>query len=201
MTSQPATVFIVDDDRLSREALALLASSAGFAVRAFSSAEEFLDNYPQAEGPQCLILDIRLDGMSGLGLQEQLVVRQIGIPVIIVTGYSEVCLAVQAMRAGAVDFLEKPFNRRVLLDTIQHSLDRDAERRWKLAHSNGLRQRMELLSSREREVMGLLKAAKGTKEIASLLGICPKTVAKHRLRILEKLQVESVIELVKDEVA
>jgi FixJ family two-component response regulator len=196
--NQTTTVIIVEDDRSLRDLMSRMVRSVGFDAVTYSSAEEFLEGYPEVpDGPQCLVLDVRLGGMSGLGLQEQLTIQNITIPVIIVTGYSDVSVAVQAMGAGAVAFLEKPFNRCVLLETIQRSLDRDADRRRKRSLHANLHGRMGLLSVRERQVMELLMAAKGSKEIARTLGICPKTVGKHRLKLLEKLQIENVVELVR----
>ena len=190
------TVFIVDDDRQVRESLSLLVSSAGMNVEAFGSAEEFLEHYnDDSDTPQCLILDVRMPGMSGLGLQEKLALEKIRIPIVIISGYANVAMAVQAMRAGAVDFLEKPFHRQALLERVQQAIDRHAEIRWQQARQGDVASRMALLSSREREVMHLLVAAKNAKEIASNLGISAKTVATHRARVLEKMRVESVVEL------
>ena len=195
MPNRP-TVYIVDDDSLVRESLALLVCSDGFRVAAFASAEEFLEGYsPNENAPACLVLDVRLEGMSGLGLQEELAARHIRLPVIIISGHSKTSQIVQAMRAGAVDFLEKPFDREALLTTIERSLDHDAQARCKHEDENQWSNRIELLSHREREVLQLLIAAKGTKQIAATLGIDPKTVSKHRAHILEKLQVERIVEL------
>jgi RNA polymerase sigma factor (sigma-70 family) len=191
------TVFVVDDEMLVRESMCLMLRSEGFEVVTLSSAEEFLESFASRDGdaPACLVLDVRLSGMSGLGLQEQLAAKNIQIPVIIVTGFGKISMAVQAMRAGAVDFLEKPFNRETLLATIERSLDRDAQNRLRQPHQMPWTKRMELLSPREREVLELLVAAKSTKQVAAALGIDAKTVSKHRARGLEKLQVENVVEV------
>lgn len=189
------TVFIVDDDTLLRESLAVTLRTEGFQFIAFASAEDFLKSYSPCESPACLLLDVRLSGMSGLGLQEELAARNIRIPVIIVTGFGKIPMAVQAMRAGAIDFLEKPFHREALLATIARTLDRDAQTH--LNHGEGAEwsSRLELLSPREREVIDRLLAGKSTKQVATALGIDAKTVSKHRARGLDKLQVENIVEL------
>lgn len=190
------TVYIVDDEALLRESLSLLLRTEDFRVVAYSSAEEFLESYVSInDAPACIVLDVRLCGMSGLGLQKELAERNIRIPVIIVSGFGKISMAVQAMRAGAVDFLEKPFHRETLLATIERTLDRDAQSRSRQCPKTQWSDRLELLSPREREVMELLIAAKSTKQVAAALGIDAKTVSKHRARLLEKLQVDNIVEL------
>lgn len=189
-----STVFVVDDDSDIREFIVLIVQSAGLNAIAFSSAEEFLEKLDRViDAPSCLVLDVRLPGMSGLALQEELTTRHVDLPVIIVTGLAKISMVVRAMRSGAVDFVEKPFHREVLLSAIERSIDRDAQTRWKRGCGSSWSRRMDLLSPREKQVMELLVAAKGTKQIAAELGIDPKTVAKHRAHVLEKLQVDNLM--------
>jgi FixJ family two-component response regulator len=191
-------VYVVDDESLVRESLTLLLRTEGFEVSAHPSAEDFLGQYRPRAAPACLVLDVRLCGMSGLGLQQELATRHVTIPVIIVTGFGKISMAVQAMRAGAADFLEKPFDRETLLSTIERSLDRDAQNCRNQASANSWAERIDLLSPREKEVMELLIVAKSTKQIATILAIDPKTVSKYRARLLEKLQVENIVEVARN---
>lgn len=195
MNDQP-TVHIVDDDPQVRESLNLLFCSIGLNVEPYTSAEEFLDRYKDDTGlPRCLVLDIRMPGLSGLGLQERLQSANISIQTIIITGYGDVSMAVQAMNAGAVDFIEKPFSHQQLLSRVQEALDRDAEfRRNQLQRSVAV-SRMATLSVRERDVMELLVAGKHSKQIGFELHISEKTVAKHRVRVFSKMNVDNVAAL------
>ncbi|MBN1908357.1 MAG: response regulator transcription factor [Pirellulales bacterium] len=196
MTNQPV-VYIVDDDPQVRESLNLLMRSVGFNTKAFESAEQFLDAYDDTPGPpRCLILDVRMPGLSGLGLQEKLASSGVEIPTIVITGYGDVAMAVKAMGAGAVDFIEKPFSRQALLTRVQEAIDRDAAQRRTRARRADVADRLESLSHREREVMELLIAGRHSKQIASQLEIGEKTVAKHRARVFEKMRVDSVATLV-----
>ncbi len=196
MLTRP-TVFVVDDDPLVCESLRLLLESAGYAVIAYNAAEEFLENYADDAGsPRCLILDVRMPGLSGIGLQEKLNSRGIKIPVIVVSGYAIVPLAVQAMSMGAVDFMEKPFSGQALLTRVQQAVDRDAQQRLQLGRRSKVAARMATLSTREHEVLNLLVCGDNSKQIAAKLGISEKTVAKHRAKVFLKMEVDSVAALV-----
>jgi len=190
------TVFVVDDDRAVRESLALLVQSVGLEVETFASAGEFLDAYrPDRRG--CLITDIRMPGMSGLELQERLTEDGYHIPVIVLTGFGDVPAAVRALKGGAVDFVEKPFNPQALLDLVQQALVRDTELREQAAREADLAERMALLTPREGEIMALVVAGKANKVIAIDLSISERTVELHRGRIMRKMQARSVAELMR----
>jgi len=196
MSEQPI-VYVVDDDPQVRESLNLLMRSVGFNAKVFDSAENFLDSYDESPGPpRCLILDVRMPGLSGLGLQEKLIANGVTIPVIMITGFGDVSMAVKAMSAGAIDFIEKPFSRQAVLTRVQEAIDRDAAHRRRLAQRATVAERLEQLSHREREVMDLLIAGNHSKQIASRLQIGEKTVAKHRARVFDKMRVDSVASLV-----
>ncbi len=194
--SSEITVFVVDDDQAVRESLALLVHSVGLQAETFASARDFLDAYrPDRRG--CLITDIRMPGMSGLELQEQLSAQGYHIPVIVLTGFGDVPAAVRALKGGAVDFVEKPFNPQALLDLVQQAIVRDAEIREQGAHQARLAERMSLLTPREQEVMALVVAGKANKVIAIDLSISERTVELHRARIMKKMQTRSLAELVR----
>ena len=195
MTQSEPTVFVVDDDPAVLRGLRLLIKSVKLNVKTYSSAQEFLDDYDPAQ-PGCLLLDLRMPGISGLELQEILRTRNIPIPIIIITGYGEVLSAVQAMRKGAINFLEKPFNDQHLLEEVQKAIAEDAQVRQKHAEQEAVLARLALLTPREREVMDLVTAGKLNKVIARQLGIGPKTVEFHRSHIMKKMKVDSVAELV-----
>ncbi len=195
MQSNP-TVFVVDDDPAIRESLRWLIESVGLNVKIFTTAQEFLETYdPTMSG--CLVLDIRMPGMSGLDLQNELAARRINIPILIITGHAEGPVAVHAMKAGALDFIEKPFSDQLLLDRIRRAIEKDAEVR--LAHSQQaeVAARLAQLTPREREVMNLVIAGKANKVIASELGLSPKTVEVHRAHVMKKMQVDSLADLVR----
>jgi RNA polymerase sigma factor (sigma-70 family) len=193
MASGAPIVYIVDDDPQVCESLSLMVRSTGLNVETYLSAEAFLDSFDDtSSAPKCMVLDVRMPGLSGLGLQQTLSARGKRM----VSGCADIPMAVQAMRAGALDFLEKPFNRRALLTRIREAIDRDAKRQHQTARSAELAARLETLSARQREVLDLLVAGKHSKQIASTLGIGEKTVAKHRAGMIEKMQVDSIIELV-----
>ena len=192
-----ATVYIVDDDPQVCESLSLMVRSVGLNAETYLSAESFLDNFRGAsKSPSCMVIDVRMPGLSGLGLQRTLAARGRAIPMIMISGCADIPMAVQAMSAGALDFLEKPFNRQTLLARIQDAVDRDAQQRQQDARSDEVVSRVEKLSARQREVLDLLVAGKHSKQIAGELKIGEKTVAKHRACVLEKMQVDSVVELV-----
>lgn len=195
MEKSEATVFIVDDDAAMLKSLTLLIKSINLNVETYLSATDFLDNYDPAR-PGCLVLDIRMPGMSGLELQEALDKRDAIIPTIVITGHADVPVAVQAMKRGAVDFLEKPFSDQVLLDQVGRAVAMDAEIRKERTIREAVKQRIELLTPREREVMNLVISGKLNKVIAQELGLSQKTVEFHRARVMKKMMVDSVAELV-----
>jgi RNA polymerase sigma factor (sigma-70 family) len=195
-----ATVFVVDDDQAMRSSLKWLIESVGLGVESFASADEFLRSYyPGRAG--CLLLDVRMPGMSGLELQEYLIQHQIEIPVIIITGHGDVHMAVRAMKSGAVDFIEKPFNDEMLLDAIRNALMLDDRRRETRSAKAAIAERLEQLTPREHEVMEMVTAGKSNKEIANVLGVSAKTVEAHRARVMEKMQAGSLAELVRMAIA
>lgn len=191
-----ATVFVVDDDEAMRQSLQWLIGSVGMKVESYDSADTFLkDYYPGRAG--CLLLDVRMPGMSGLELQEYLNQHEIRLPVIIITGHGDVHMAVRAMKAGAVDFIEKPFNDEALLDAIRNALLLDEKRRDDQQEKAHISQLIELLTPREREVMAMVTEGRSNKEIANELGVSAKTVEAHRARVMEKMQAGSLAELVR----
>lgn len=198
MSNANPTVYIVDDDPQVCESLSLMVRSVGLNAETYQSAESFLDGFHDMPGsPKCMVLDVRMPGLSGLGLQQALSAQGAGMPIIMISGCADIPMAVQAMSAGAMDFLEKPFSRRTLLARIQEAIDHDAQRQHQAARSNELAARLAKLSPRQREVFNLLVAGRHSKNIASELGIGEKTVAKHRAGVLEKMQVDSVVDLVR----
>jgi two-component system, LuxR family, response regulator FixJ len=195
MTSE-ATVFVVDDDAAVCSSLRFLIESVGLRVKTFTSANEFLAAC-SAEDPGCLVLDLRMPGMSGLELQEHLNQRGISLPVIIITAHGDVPTAVRAMHAGAVDFMSKPFSDQALLDRIHQAIEKDARLRSERAVLAGIAARVALLTPRECEVMEYVVAGKANKEIAADLDLSSKTVETHRARVMDKMQAGSVAELVR----
>jgi FixJ family two-component response regulator len=191
-----ATVFVVDDDPAIRESLRWLIESVGLNVRVFSTAQEFLEGYDPST-PGCLVLDIRMPGMSGLDLQNELATREIQVPIIIITGHAEVPVAVRALKAGAMDFIEKPFSDQLLLDRIRRAIEVDAQSRRVRSEQAEIAARRGQLTPREREVMDLVIAGKANKVIASELGLSPKTVEVHRAHVMKKMQVASLADLVR----
>ena len=196
MTQSNPTVFVVDDDASVRKSLARLMRSVGLNVEMFASAQEFLRR-ERVEGPGCLVLDVRMPGLSGLDLQEALAAAGISIPIIYITGYGDIPMSVQAMKAGAVDFLPKPFKDQDLLDAIHQAIDRDIQRRQEQAQIAEIQDRVDSLTPREREVLALVVTGMLNKQIASELGTSEKTIKVHRARVMRKMQVMSVAELVR----
>lgn len=198
--STKATVFVVDDDQAMRNSLKWLIESVGMSVEVFGSADEFIRSYyPGRAG--CLLLDVRMPGMSGLELQEYFVEQQIRIPVIIITGHGDVPMAVRAMKVGAVDFIEKPFNDELLLDSIRNALIIDVEQRSLQAERSEIAARLAELTPREHQVMEMVTDGRANKEIALALGVSAKTVEAHRARVMEKMQASSLADLVKMAIA
>ncbi|WP_455201109.1 response regulator transcription factor [Kaarinaea lacus] len=187
-------VYIVDDDAAVRDSLDLLMQSVGLNATCFASAQAFLESYDTSK-PGCLILDVRMPEMSGLELQRVLNEKKIQLPIIIITGHGDVPIAVRAMKAGAMDVLEKPFNDQALLDAITKAIDKSSEAFEEQNHRVKFQLRAEHLSPREREIMDLLILGKGSKAIAAQLGISSKTVDVHRIHIMEKMEVKTVVEL------
>jgi two-component system response regulator FixJ len=190
------TVFVVDDDQAMRNSLKWLIESVGMQVETYASADDFIRNYyPGRAG--CLLLDVRMPGMSGLELQEQFIHQRIKIPIIIITGHGDVPMAVRAMKAGAVDFIEKPFNDELLLESIRNALTLDQEQRVMQSERAEIAARLAQLTPREHEVMEMVTSGKANKEIAIALGVSAKTVEAHRARVMEKMEATSLAELVK----
>jgi FixJ family two-component response regulator len=195
MVTTEATVFVVvDDDDAAREGLQDLIKSVGLEVSAFSSAEEFLDYYDEG-WCGCLLLDVRMPGMSGLKVQDELRARGSRLPIIFITGYADVSMAVKAVKNGAMDFVEKPVGDQNLLDKVHEALAKNREARQREGKHKAIEAQLELLTSREREILDLLKVGRYSKAIALELGLSRKTVDAYRRRILDKLGVESAAEL------
>ena len=196
MKEHAPTVFIVDDDEAVRNSLRLLLKSVGLAAVALPTAQEFLSKYDPKQ-PGCLILDVRMPGMSGLELQEQLNVRGAMIPVIFITGHGDIPMAVEAMQQGAFDFLQKPFRDQDLIDRIQRALTKDQTNRAELKEKSGVRERLQTLTPREREVLNLVTSGKPNKIMAADLGVSQRTVEIHRARVMEKMHASSLAQLVR----
>jgi FixJ family two-component response regulator len=196
MSKEPAVVFVVDDDALMREALDNLARSVGLDVRLYASPQEFL-GAQRPDAPGCLVLDVRLPGMSGLTFQQELAKAGVALPVIFITGHGDVPMTVRAMKAGAVEFLTKPFDDQVLLDAIHAAIERDRARRREEGRAAELQAHYRTLSGREREVMALVVAGRANKQIAAELGLSLVTVKVHRGQVMRKMLARSVAELVR----
>jgi len=196
MNEPTPTVFVVDDDPSVRRAIKRLVESVGLRVELLGSAQEFLQA-KRPDVPSCLVLDVRLRGVSGLDFQQELAEDNIHIPIIFVTGHGDIPMTVRAMKAGAVEFLPKPFRDQDLLDAIQLALERDRTRRRQEAEIAVLRERFELLTSREREVVAMVVSGMLNKQIAAELGTAENTVKVHRSRAIEKMQAQSLADLVK----
>ena len=195
-TQDVQTVFIVDDDADVRESLQELLESVGLPSKSFETAQEFLSS-PRSDGPSCLILDVRLPGISGLDLQHELKKRKATIPVIFLTAHADVPMSVKAMKSGAVEFLTKPFRHQDLLDAVQRSLARDRIVREKQRDIAELRQRYNALSVRERDVMNLVVSGMLNKQVAADLDASEATVKMHRSQVMKKMQAKSLPELVR----
>jgi two-component system, LuxR family, response regulator FixJ len=189
-------VYIVDDNEGVRETIQSLFQSVDQAVEAFASARAFLDSYPVGQ-PGCLIADVRMPEMSGLELHEELRRRGVDLPVIIITGFGDVEMAVSAMKAGAADFIAKPYKEQELLDRVQKAITRSLEARRAVGRQQEVRDRLERLTPREREVLDLVVAGEPNKRIAHRLELSEKTVEFHRANIMKKLEARSVADLVK----
>jgi FixJ family two-component response regulator len=196
MTNVADMVFVIDDDESIREALHSLIRSVGLNVATFASAQEFLQS-ARPDVPACLILDVRMPGLSGLDLQRDLGEANIQIPIIFITGHGDIPMSVRAMKAGAVEFLTKPFRDQDLLDAIQQALERDRRARSQQADNADLRKRYESLTPRETEVFALVVKGLLNKQIALQLGTSEITVKLHRRQVMEKMHADSLADLVR----
>ena len=194
--SQAPVVFVVDDDPSVRSSLKFLMSSVGLQVEGFESADALLKRNPP-DAPSCLVLDVRLRGLSGLDFQRQLAARNCHMPIIFITGHGDIPMSVRAMKAGAVEFLTKPFRDQDLLDAVRIALEKDRERRERNREVSDLKERFNSLTPREQEVISMVVSGKLNKQIADQLGTAENTVKVHRSRVMEKMHAQSVAELVK----
>ena len=195
MTGAPI-VFVVDDDPSVRSSLKFLLSTVGLHVESFESADAFLHKKP-SDAPSCLVLDVRLPGLSGLDFQRELAARNIRIPIIFLTGHGDIPMSVRAMKAGAVEFLTKPFRDQDLLDAVRIALERDRARREQDKDVVILQRRFDSLTSREQEVISLVVSGMLNKQIADKLGTAESTVKVQRSRAMEKMHAESLVDLIK----
>jgi len=196
MTEAGPVVFVVDDDPSVRRAIKRLVGSVGLQVELFGSAQEFLRS-KRPDAPSCLVLDIRLPGISGLDFQRELALANIHIPIVFITAHGDIPMTVRAMKGGAVEFLTKPFRDQDLLDAIQVALERDRAKRQQEAEIGTLRQRWELLTPREREVLPLVVSGLLNKQIAGKIGTSETTVKVHRSQLMRKMGADSLAELVR----
>ncbi|MCW8927462.1 MAG: response regulator transcription factor [Gammaproteobacteria bacterium] len=194
--TEPGTVFVIDDDEAVRDSLSWLVRSAGLQAETFASADLFLRDFGE-DRPGCLVLDIRMPGMNGLELQSVLRERQFRLPIIIISGHADVPMAVRALKAGAFDFIEKPFNDQLLLDLVQRALEQDRSQRKNMAEVEQWRARIDSLTPREREVLNWVVSGASNKQISAELGVSLKTVEAHRARVMAKLQADSLSHLVR----
>ena len=195
MTGAPV-VFVVDDDPSVRSSLKFLLSTVGLQVETFDSADTFLRKKPP-DAPSCLVLDVRLPGLSGLDFQRELAARNIRIPIVFLTGHGDIPMSVRAIKAGAVEFLTKPFRDQDLLDAVRIGLDRDRARREQQKEVTDIQRRFDSLTSREQEVISLVVSGMLNKQIADQLGTAESTVKVQRSRAMEKMHAESLIDLVR----
>lgn len=196
MSQNESTVFIVDDDQSVRDALQLLMQSIGLPVETYESGQTYLKQFdPNRAG--CLVLDVRMRGMSGLALQEHLSKLPLSPPIIIITGHGDIAMAVRAVQSGASDFIEKPFNDQTLLESIHRALEQDAKKRGQAMHHEEITQRLVQLTQREREILEQVVAGKRNKVIALELNITQSTVEAHRSRVMDKMKAKSLSDLMR----
>jgi len=196
MSEERAVVFVVDDDESMRRSLASLIRSVGLEARVFSSPHEFM-RAERPDAPGCLVLDVRLPGMSGLAFQEELSKAGVALPIIFITGHGDVPMTVRAMKAGAVEFLTKPFDEQALLDAMHAAIERDRQRRRKAAGLAEAQARYGALTEREREVFRRVIAGRLNKQIAAELGLSVVTVKVHRGQVMRKMGAKSIVDLVR----
>lgn len=197
MAESIPTVFVVDDDPSIRESLSLLLRSAGYSFKTFASAREFLNSERSTSDPACLVLDIKMPGISGLDLQKELTSRNYTIPVIFITGHGDIPMSVQAMKKGAVDFLSKPFDDDQLLEAVKAALLKDSKARVGFIEQKQTTQRLDSLTAREFEIMTYIISGMLNKQIAFELKISERTVKAHRKQVFDKMAVNSIAELVR----
>jgi len=197
MAESIPTVFVVDDDPSIRESLSLLLSSAEYSVDTFSSAKEFLESEHSTSGPACLVLDVKMPGLSGLGLQKKLSSMNYTIPVIFITGHGDISMSVQAMKNGAIDFLPKPFDDHVFLDAVKVALLKNSQDRDNFNEKKHIMQRLGSLTARQHEILTYLITGMLNKQIADELKISERTVKAHRKQVFDKMSANSIAELVR----
>jgi len=196
MTNEDGTVFLIDDDAGVRDSLTLLLSLKGVRTQPFANAESFIETYrPDWSG--CVLTDLRMPGMTGLELQAALRERQVDVPVVVLTAHGDVATARAALKNGAFDFLEKPIDDAMLVDVLRNALRADRERRAAVTARSSADARIERLTGREREILTLIAAGHQNRDIATQLGISPRTVEVHKARIMEKLECDSLAELIR----
>lgn len=196
MKESSPIVYVVDDDPSVRRSLARLIRSAGFRVETFAQAQDFLEQKGWMD-PNCLVLDVNLPGLSGLDLQKELSSKGYSMPIVFITGYGTIPMTVQAMKGGAVEFLEKPVDHQVLLNAIHQAIEKDRQMRRQYNELKGIRQRLTSLTPREKEVLPLVVSGMLNKQIAFKLGTTEKTIKVHRARIMEKMGADSLADLVR----
>jgi len=196
MSQDKAVVHVIDDDESIREALRSLLSTVGLDVHTYHSTRDFLDA-KRPDAPSCLVLDVRLPGVSGLDFQSELNRSQINFPIIFISGHGDIPMTVRAIKAGAIEFLTKPFREQELLDAVQTGIQQDRQRRQQAAGMAGLHERFALLTTREREVMGLVVTGLMNKQIAAELGLSEITVKVHRGNVMHKMGAKSLADLVR----
>lgn len=196
MTEDKAVVYVIDDDESIREALRSLLSTVGLDVRTFHATRDFLDA-KRPDAPSCLVLDVRLPGISGLDFQAELAKQGINFPIIFISGHGDIPMTVRAIKAGAIEFLTKPFREQELLDAVQTGIEQDRQRRQSAAGMSGLQERLGTLTAREREVMALVVTGLMNKQIAAELSLSEITVKVHRGNVMHKMGAKSLAELVR----
>jgi two-component system response regulator FixJ len=197
MTDDVCSVMIVDDDASIRDSLSLLLNSAGYAVKTFSSAREFLESENDVQGPACLVLDVKMPGLSGLDLQKELISQNFPIPIVFITGHGDVPMGVQTMKLGAVDFLSKPFDDNQLIEAVEEAILKNSKTRSALNEQQQIMQRLDSLTTREHEILTYMITGLLNKQIASELNISERTVKAHRKQVFDKMSVHSIAELVR----